>query len=343
MGTPSTEAGLVIYRDTAVRMFCTRNFRQRSHTNMSVPASSLPSCDSQPADHGVTSILELPGELRNRIYDFAIHQDEPIRITGPESYIDNTYNEMKSRTRLESSAKALPLHVLQTCRTVYHESGTRLFRNNSYIICKPALCHDISGNFIGLLGGPWVRNLGFQAQSIKELTIGLVSLCPQTCSVIYGVRYHAIITRHEHLLEVAPLMLAIWGGGLNMELEVIQSKSQPAFDRITGTYLIDKNTTLEDYECDTARIIRVLNALAQDQLGLQKYSRLLGDIGIMRSGNSGEIDWNTTINRHGYDIRQSVLPHDFGSIRDFRIDFVHVTNNETTQVQFSQHPKALAI
>jgi hypothetical protein len=93
-------------RNTAVLNFCTHIII------ISAPTLFLPQCGSQPAEPEAASFLKLSGEVRNRIYDFALHEDEPIYITGPEDYIDGRNVILELPIRPVSSAKALPLHVL---------------------------------------------------------------------------------------------------------------------------------------------------------------------------------------------------------------------------------------
>jgi hypothetical protein len=70
--------------------------------------------------------------------------------------------------------------------------------------------------------------------------------------------------------------------------------------------------------------MQIMNSLAQDRLGLRKYGRLVGGIGIKRDGSGGAVTWATNHDHRGYaascigDLQRQKI----SACREYRTDFI---------------------
>lgn len=129
--------------------------------------ATFASGDSQSLHTNCASFLDLPGEIRNQIYDLALKHDAPIRIIGSPhltyQQTDWCYNG--------NTAGGLGLSLFQTYRTVYREAHSRFFQNNEFGIAGAMESHDSMAQFNGIIGGGWLNALGGQARSLRKICL----------------------------------------------------------------------------------------------------------------------------------------------------------------------------
>jgi hypothetical protein len=112
---------------------------------------------SEPINPGQPSFLTtLPAELRNEVYKWLFHRDEPIIYTGSRSWRDPYFyrdydheeimaphelKEMEEEKKKEKERLSTAPHdmgpsiaILRVCRQVYHEAVGVLYSNNTFLI-----------------------------------------------------------------------------------------------------------------------------------------------------------------------------------------------------------------
>lgn len=117
-------------------------------------------------------------------------------------------------------------------------------------------------------------------------------------------KYWNIFYRQDALIEVDALIRLVWHLDRYPDIEAVQLKGganhllkiweSQGISRVCET----------DVVCNTSAITRILSTLIRDQLGLRRYGRLLGGIGIKRAGSGGAVNW-TKIPAHKEDHTQS--------------------------------------
>jgi hypothetical protein len=238
------------------------------------------------------SFLDLPGEIRNQIYDLALKHDAAIRILGSPHLIykqsDWCYDG--------NIPGGLALPLFQTCRTVYREAHSRFFQNNDFVIAGAVESHDPMAQFIGIIGVGWINALGGQPRSLRKIVFDIDTLCPLECYADAEgcTEYWSRFRRRDGLIEVQALLRAIWSQDLHFDIETVQPKEQPYLKvKAWGPSLVSDHPSNGNYACDPAAITKGLNSLVRDELGLRKYGRLLRGIGIKRNGSGGMVSWET--------------------------------------------------
>jgi hypothetical protein len=240
------------------------------------------------------AFLRLPAELRNLIYDLVLKYNTPLCIVASTN--SQSQNIFRGPNPLEGRlAGHLDLEIFQTCRTMYHETRTRLFQNNTFMITRSsqtATCHDPVGKFIGLITPDWLDSLGSCAYPLEKVVIELDTLCPRGCFGQDSVlNCWDIFRREDELIEVHPLLQALWNMDFKPSLEVRQPQGLchrkfQSWSRMTCNVF-----DLGRFDLDVTAITSVLCALLHDQLDLRRYGRQLGGIGIKRDGSGGAVSW----------------------------------------------------
>jgi hypothetical protein len=102
---------------------------------------------------------------------------------------------------------------------------------------------------------------------------------------------------------------------VDIEISIVQPCAQEVQDTVLSRQAIS---------CSLATIDQVIESLAKDQLGLHKYSRLVGGIGVKRDGSGGAVTWATNHRHPGYggDCDYDVQRKKLSACKDHRADFV---------------------
>jgi hypothetical protein len=102
------------------------------------------------------SLLDLPAEFRNMIYELLFLQDEPITLSVHESDSEQLLNYVWIE-ELPFQA-TINVQLLVTCRQVYLEATPLLYSRNTFVVC---LFDDDEG-FSDLIKriGFWLHDLG---------------------------------------------------------------------------------------------------------------------------------------------------------------------------------------
>jgi hypothetical protein len=158
---------------------------------------------SQSIDPNEPSFLTtLPAELRNEVYKWLFHRDEPIIYTGSwiqqrepefvERYLDSDDEDDSNSTEDKPTHEELallrkPPHdigpvvgVLRTCRQVYHEAVGVLYSSNSFTISADLHRHNSTMKQI-YRAAQFIDWLGSQTALLKKVNIDIDPTCPSGC------------------------------------------------------------------------------------------------------------------------------------------------------------------
>ena len=167
------------------------------------------------ADTSIISFLDLPGELRNRIYAFALKEENAVA----------SWRDWKGA--IVSWQKLLGLNLLKNCREVYHESSSYFNACNIFVVSENtwgsvALLDTWLGPFSVNVPCAWIKSLGSQASKLREIILDKFAL---EMNSNHGNCCEDLFTpnRGQTYLDVEPLLELYWEGRLTARASFIQS------------------------------------------------------------------------------------------------------------------------
>ncbi|CAN9315448.1 unnamed protein product [Alternaria sp. RS040] len=270
----------------------------------------IPKQVSSPADPKEPSFLNLPAEIRNRIYEFLFTRDEPVLLHNAKAYhavppkdshdpnwrdliaaFDDAYdNEIKQGQFF--------LHDLQTvtpalvvCRQVYAEAVGHLYGNNTFMFSRPLYRHDCGNGgddvehnnesyFVTNYVAQWLQGLGSQLKLLNEVRIDVGACCPVNCD--QGMQHISILNLVRMLWRYPYLT------------DVVAFTQREPTDREKNNFGRTKHSENEHDMKYAKRLQEILIAIGvQDVLHLKRYAYtdlLVTDIDLDSSLYSGYVD-----------------------------------------------------
>ena len=254
------------------------------------PASPLSLGDSKRCDPNKSSILDLPGELRNHIFSYLVEARTLVSVGFVTQHRPS--NDMDMRLRFVSRVHP-PMDLFTSCRTLYREAGTMLYSNNTFRLSRHLpYPFDLPSSFVEV-PREFFSRLGSQAHWLRKIVLDLDHLKPRDC--FRGEarldndfeEQERVFDENLELFEVTPLLRAIW----RLHSDVDVSFTQPFGP---ANYQGE-----EIFRCHASSITTIMRSILQGQLNLRQYRRLVAAVGLKRDGTGGMINWGTT----NYDYR----------------------------------------
>ncbi|KAI4923741.1 uncharacterized protein J4E92_007715 [Alternaria infectoria] len=254
------------------------------------PASPLSLGDSKRCDPNKSSILDLPGELRNHIFSYLVESRTLVSVGFVTQHRPS--NDMDMRLRFVSRVHP-PMDLFTSCRTLYREAGTILYSNNTFRLSRHLpFPFDLPSSFVEV-PREFFSRLGSQAHWLRKIVLDLDHLKPRDC--FRGEarldndfeEQERVFDEKLELFEITPLLRAIW----RLEADVDVSFTQP--------FGPAKYQGEEVFRCHASSITTIMRSILQGQLKLRQYGRLVAAVGLKRDGTGGMINWGTT----NYDYR----------------------------------------
>lgn len=314
-----------------------------------VPAlPPIPVTTSKTARHGHVTFLDLPAEIRNAIYAFALVLPDPLMVASSHLYrivaddnhalvatkasrseyptltrdhnLQATDSELeKGRPRKLPQSNLAPvclpgLRIFLACRQVYHEATSVFFSQNTFAVSRPR-CSPWDGgqghDDAGALfydGADWVLSLGSQLSKLNMIILDLNALC----------------LMHGGNLELLPLLRAFWNRNWNGKLNLKSPSALASRERICGES--GKSPGIGDSP-DLATINEMIASLLQDDLSIRKHAWALSHVAIHCKRLEGVVLYRLNRNvrcklrkTHKYHSRYSNLRSD-GSCLEHRQNF----------------------
>jgi hypothetical protein len=145
--------------------------------------------DSKSADPHKVYLLDLPPEIRNKIYAHLVEFRNPItiRFSRPE----------KLRLRLDSIAQ-VPVDLFLVCRTLYHDVASAFYVKNTFSLIPENHKYFFSHYSFVEIRDYYLTSLGSQARWIRKLELDLTCLEKQNCYRGRALHGH-IFDEHQDL------------------------------------------------------------------------------------------------------------------------------------------------
>lgn len=232
--------------------------------------------DSKRANLDKLSILDLPAELRNQIYEYFVKYPAPIRTDFKEHPKSDPVFLIDPQVRI-------PVNLFASCRTIYREAMSAFYSDNTFSLAKKApddywSLHD---SCTILVPHAFFTRLGSQAYWLKKVVLD-IDLADGT-SFYRGFGRWDMTSGGGYLqYDITPLLRAIWSRDLNIAITLINSKN------------VAPNDPLGGMDCNAKAITAILRSILGGQLDLRKYGQLLYGIGINLDGSGGKVLWSTT-------------------------------------------------
>lgn len=121
---------------------------------------------SQPIDKDEPSLITLPGEIRNAIYEELLVHEEPI-IAADEN---DTMPASKPTLRLGTA-------LLATCRQIHSEASPCFYSSNVFLASSISVEHPAS-TLIDWIA-EWLKKIGTQAKHVRSITLDYLSIYPK--------------------------------------------------------------------------------------------------------------------------------------------------------------------
>ena len=155
-GATSTIASDAVPIDMAV----TKIASEQGDTRPVCPTDSLPSPVSRPMDPDTPSLLTLPCEVRNAIYEALFIREDPIQIHA------NGFDPLA----YHSGSVVLGTALLQSCRQIQHEATGVFYARNVFRLVLPEYA-DNDERFPWSMD--WLRTVGKQSSSLRVLQLDI--------------------------------------------------------------------------------------------------------------------------------------------------------------------------
>ena len=236
---------------------------------------------SQTSNQTETSLLSIPAELRNEIYQYILVDDAPVVI------VDKANNSVFKASGFAGNAA-----ILQTCRQIYHEAigvlyGQNVFRFNYGILIH---CYD----FHTIIVNPvetcykWTQHIGSSLSELRTVAINLAT--PNIPADSPGRSpWDDFDSYSSKDMKILPLLDIFWNGvacNLSVRFERSGNPVRPHFD--------------------VELLTKVLYELGKmDTLKLKIARRLIWSVRVAPNGKEGTICFLSTSRK--VDVRRQFL------------------------------------
>lgn len=168
-----------------------------SHTRHTQPDHAIMADQPQMPKATHFRFFDLPGELRNRIYDFAVVQPKPIEPCKPERDRDVKWNNLASLIEYRY-LRVLPPSICSASSVLRKESLKIYYAKNKFVL--PAVAEDEVET-----GDRWIKAIG--VESVQFMT-SIVVLGPILLYDNPGAQ-HTIIGVHARITQSHKMMFKV--------------------------------------------------------------------------------------------------------------------------------------
>ncbi|KAH3911201.1 hypothetical protein HBH56_131710 [Parastagonospora nodorum] len=279
---------------------------------------------SKPADPTAPSFLDLPAELRNRVYQLYFKSTSTLRLASAQNGQvkmihglashrfpqTNCYSTTSQDLNLKLLDPVGPfeLQLLRVCRQLHQETASMLYSNQFCIEKKLGAhltTHDATGHYVNHISTEWLRQIGQHRVFISKLVIDLESVCPGRCDTKQSLLQ--TFQPEDGYIQFGKLLQAIWANDLKIVISFVYQcrYSEPVLGRLPWT---EAHTEYQG-PISAENITVLFQALARDDLGMKKFRNAIGDVGIEKHGEFGIIVFWTPEWRHG-ESHGHIISHD---------------------------------
>ena len=157
--TPATVSD-VYQSDMAV----TKIANTQKDTEAATATDNVPPPVSHPIDPNAPSLLNLPGEVRNAIYEALFIREDPIQIHA------KNINRLGYHSGYRSESIISGTTHLQSCRQIQHEATGVLYARHVFRLVLPASTDDEDGLIWAM---DWLRIIGKQSAYLRVIQLDI--------------------------------------------------------------------------------------------------------------------------------------------------------------------------
>jgi hypothetical protein len=188
---------------------------------------------SEPADPIAPSFLDLPAELRNRVYQLYFGGTSTLRLASAQNgqvklihgVVSHRFPETDccSTTSQDLNLKLLDpvdqfeLQFLCVCRQIHQETASMLY-STQFCIAKKlgahSTTHDATGHYVNHIPTEWLRQIGQHKVFISKLVIDLESVCSGRRDTKQSLLQ--TFQPENGYIQFGKLVQAIWADDLKM-------------------------------------------------------------------------------------------------------------------------------
>ncbi|OAK97587.1 hypothetical protein IQ06DRAFT_295929 [Phaeosphaeriaceae sp. SRC1lsM3a] len=295
---------------------------------------------SEPADPDAPSFLTLPAEIRNWIYAILLSSKDNLQLAvvanGSVALVRRSSAdaaaEMEYYDKLRRGFSTLNndppkprrvqqdgIELLRTCRLIHYEAAPILYANTFLLHATRNKYHDTIGRHLNSAISAWLQEFGQHGRSIQKLVLDLGAIGPWSCAC-GDPDISAIFQKDDRYISCGALLDAIWSSDSNLTVSFVDSGPIPSFCT-SGPFHYPVPPPHSC--CDLGHLNQVIQQLAQDELGMKKFRKAIGEIGIFPSGLGGVFVFQTT----DWQSRQGQLR----SFRDYNPFFENAKFFEATE------------
>lgn len=239
---------------------------------------------SNPSD---SPLLNLPAELRNKIYTSLFEFSAPIQIEYEWNVYDSDTTEMSFTVQANTG---LECSLFYTCRMLYEEATSVVYKRNTFYLIS---CHLHNNAQACAVTGfqEFLNRLGSRSSFLQAVCLDSNGLCDYNCYFChihvspkgFSRRTHPVI--EPELLDFTRLLREIWNRGPNIKISFAQLDTDYKNDwRYPARRLAEK--------CDLPTLTRTFGMIQKGQLNLLRYGKLLARIGVECGGSGGKLMWH---------------------------------------------------
>ncbi|KAI4640425.1 hypothetical protein J4E93_008631 [Alternaria ventricosa] len=234
---------------------------------------------SQTSNPAATSLLTIPAEIRNQIYEYVLVDDRPIVI------VDNA-DDSAIKTSSFSGSPA----IIQTCRQIYHEAIGVLYGQNVFRFEYRILVHK-RGRILSPIDAyrKWTRDIGSSLSKLRTVAIrmDMPDLPDEWDNPSLWDDFYRSSQKN---IKITPLLDVFWYGvacGLSVRFESTSNRNHPYLSSYPSRF-------------DVKFLTKVLYELGNmDKLRLMKARRLISDVEVAPHGKQGFIDFRSSNGKAG--------------------------------------------
>ncbi|KNG48791.1 hypothetical protein TW65_04394 [Stemphylium lycopersici] len=235
-----------------------------------------------PSDTQATPFLELPAEIRNKVYDYLYQFHNPIRL---HFHQDPQSERPKSIVPFTPNCR-VPTSLFSTCRQINAEASSIFYSRNTFLLHrKVQVGKSVRPCFIAALL-EFLAIIGSRAILLRNVVFDTFNICINACHRTYLDWRTKLFESATDIVEITRLLHTVWDHNLNFKIGLVDmrdaSESRAEYWR--------QNPHLH---CNTAVMV-VIQSLLNDQLNLRRYRSLICAVAVQGDGSGGIICWGST-------------------------------------------------
>jgi len=248
---------------------------------MHVTTTSRSSHQLRPPVPNIPSFLTLPAELRNKIYHHICHRPSPIRLYF---YQDPKSNTPKPVVPYASNT-TIPTAFFLTCRQINAEASSVFYSTNTFLLNRTSKFATFARPCFVSAAVKFFDTVGSRAGLVRSVVFDTFTFPDSVFLHTYVNGGTRAFGPRMDVVEVTVLLRVAWSRGLDFEIRLMDV-DDAGMEGERAEYWMGNF----EREC-AKKIVSVVNALLEGQLGLREKSDAVRAVAIKKDGSGGLICW----------------------------------------------------